>query len=57
MGKETSEMLHTVVATTLSSKSLIVKVEIQSTDTGEVKSRPALIDCGATGQFMNHAYV
>jgi hypothetical protein len=46
-----------IVAAVPSSKSLIVKIEIQSTDTGEIKSGPALIDCGATGQFMDRAYV
>ena len=39
------------------SKSLIIKVDIQTTDTVEVKSGPALIDCGATGQFIDHDYV
>jgi Retroviral aspartyl protease len=32
-------------------------VEVQTTDMVEVKSGPALVDCGATGQFMDHAYV
>jgi len=45
-----------VVAATLIPKSLVIKVEIQITDMAEVKSRPDLIDCGATGQFMNHGY-
>ena len=36
---------------------LVIKVEIQTTDTTEVKSGPALIDCGATGQFMDRDYV
>ena len=26
-------------------------------DTVEIKSRPALVDCGATGQFMDQDYV
>ena len=30
---------------------------IQFTDTGEVKSGQALVDCGATGQFMDRSYV
>ena len=30
---------------------------IQSIDTGEVKSGPALVDCGATGQLMDRSYV
>jgi hypothetical protein len=36
---------------------LIVKVDIQSTDTGEVKYGPALIECGATRKFMNRTYI
>ena len=46
-----------VVVSTPSSKSLVIKVGVQSTDTGEVKSGPALVDCGATGQFMDRSYV
>ena len=46
-----------VVAATPGPKSLVIKVEIQTTDTAEVKSGPALIDCGPTGQFMDHDYV
>ena len=46
-----------VVASTPSSKSLVIKVGVQSTDTKEVKSSPALVDCGATGQFMDRSYV
>src|SRR3979490_863971 len=46
-----------VVAATPSPKSLVIKVEIQTTDMAEVKAGPALVDCGATGKFMNRAYV
>ena len=46
-----------VVAATPSPKSLVIKVEIQTTDMAEVKAGPALVDCGATRQFMNRAYV
>ena len=46
-----------VVAATPGPKSLVIKVEIQTTDTTEVKSGPALVDCGATGQFMDCDYV
>ena len=46
-----------VVAATPSPKSLVIKVEIQTTDTAEVKAGPVLVDCGATGKFMNRAYV
>ena len=45
------------MAATPSPKSLVIKVEIQTTDTAEVKSGPMLIDCRATGQFMDHDYV
>ena len=45
------------MAATPGPKSLVIKVEIQTTDTAEVKSGPALIDCGATCQFMDHDYV
>ena len=46
-----------IVAATPGPKSLVIKVEIQTTDTTEVKSGPVLLDCGATGQFMDHDYV
>jgi len=42
-----------VLASVPGSESLMVKVEIQTTDTGEIKSTPALVDCGATGQFID----
>src|SRR3979490_2587131 len=46
-----------VVVATPSPKYLVIKVEIQMTDMAEVKAGPALVDCGATGKFMNRAYV
>ncbi|KIJ50568.1 hypothetical protein M422DRAFT_245186 [Sphaerobolus stellatus SS14] len=46
-----------VLAATPSSKSLSLKVSVQTTDTGEVFSTPALVDCGATGQFMDADFV
>ena len=46
-----------VVAATPGPKSLVIKVEIETTDTAEVKSGPTLIDCGATSQFMDRDYV
>ena len=46
-----------VIATTPGPKSLTIKVEIQTMDTVEIKSGPALVDCGATGQFMDWDYV
>ncbi|KIJ39171.1 hypothetical protein M422DRAFT_258062 [Sphaerobolus stellatus SS14] len=46
-----------VLATTPSSKSLSLKVSVQTTDTGEVFAMPALVDCGATGQFMDADFV
>ena len=38
-------------------KLLVIKVEIQTTDTAEVKVGPELVDCGATGSFMSQNYV
>src|SRR5271168_657124 len=38
------------------STSLKLKVELETTDTGEVKSVNALVDCGATGEFMDRHY-
>ena len=46
-----------VVAATPGFKSLVIKVDIQTTDTADVKSGPVLVDCGATGQFMDCDYV
>ena len=46
-----------VVAATPGPKSLVIKVEIQTIDTAEVKSGPTLIDCKATSQFMDGDYV
>ena len=46
-----------VVAAAPGPKSLVIKVEIQTTDPAEVKSGPTLIDCRATGQFMDHDYI
>jgi hypothetical protein len=33
--------------------SLKLKVELETTDTAEVKSANALADCGATGEFID----
>ncbi|KIJ36867.1 hypothetical protein M422DRAFT_88607, partial [Sphaerobolus stellatus SS14] len=46
-----------VLAATPSSKSLSLKISVQTTDTGEVFSTPTLVDCGATGQFMDADFV
>jgi hypothetical protein len=46
-----------VITTVPSPKSLVVKVEIQTTDTAEVRARLALIDSGATSLFMDRRYV
>ena len=45
------------MATTLGPKSLTVKVSLQSMDTVEVFSTLALVDCGATGQFIDQDYI
>jgi hypothetical protein len=39
------------------SRSLKLKVEIETTDTGEVKSLSALVDSGATGRFIDRDFV
>ena len=39
------------------SRSLDIKVSIETTDTGEVKSLDALVDSGATGRFIDRDYV
>jgi hypothetical protein len=38
-------------------KSLHLKVELKTTDTGEVLATNALLDCGATGLFIDTEYV
>jgi hypothetical protein len=39
------------------SRSLNLKVNLETTDTREVKSVDALLDSGATGMFINRDYV
>lgn len=46
-----------MVASTPSDNFLHLKVEIVTMDTQEVKLVNALVDCGATGLFMNRDYV
>ena len=46
-----------VVVSTPGTKSLVIKVEIQTTDTEEVKVGPVLVDCRATGSFMSQNYI
>jgi hypothetical protein len=46
-----------IIASTPSANSLDIKVEIITTDTQETKSVNALIDCGATGLFIDQDYV
>ena len=38
-------------------RSLTLKIELQTTDTGEVKAVKALLDSGATGMFIDWSYV
>jgi len=38
------------------STSLKLKVELETTDTGEVKSINSFVDSGATGEFINYHY-
>jgi hypothetical protein len=46
-----------IVAATPSKDSLQLQVEIQSTDTEEVKAADALLDSGATGLFLDADYI
>jgi hypothetical protein len=46
-----------VVASTPGPKSLHLKVELQTTDTGDVMATNALLDCGATSLFIAMTYV
>src|SRR3981189_1718141 len=46
-----------VIATTPSDNSLNIDIEIETTDTAMKRSTSALVDCGATGLFINTEYV
>src|SRR6266487_40631 len=46
-----------VIASTPGEQSLELSVEIQTTDTGQWVQVVALLDCGATGLFINSALV
>ena len=46
-----------VLAATPSSKSLRLQVELQTTDTQDMKVAKALLDCGASGLFANQKYI
>ena len=46
-----------VLASTPSADSLLLDVTLQTSDTGEVFGTPALLDCGATGLFIDAQYV
>ncbi len=48
---------HYVIASTPGERSLELSVEIQTTDTGQQIQVIALLDCGATGLFINSALV
>src|ERR1700678_813042 len=45
-----------VAATEGTANSLKLKVELETTDTAEIKSTNALVDSGATGEFINRHY-
>jgi hypothetical protein len=45
-----------IAATEGKANSLKLKVELKTTDTAKIKSANALVDCGATGEFINHYY-
>ena len=46
-----------VLASTPSSRSFQIPVQLQTTDTQEVKAAKALLDCGASDLFLDIAYV
>ena len=46
-----------VIATTPSDNSLNIDVEIETTDTAMKRNTNVLVDCGATGLFVNAEYV
>ena len=46
---------YTLTSTT-EDRSLHLPVELETTDTQQVKSAKALLDCGATGLFMSHDF-
>src|SRR3981189_66218 len=46
-----------VIATTPSDNSLNINVEIETTDTATKRNTSALVDCGATGLFVDTEYV
>jgi hypothetical protein len=45
-----------IAATEGKANSLKLKVELETMDTAEIKSANALVDCGATGEFIDHHY-
>ena len=46
-----------ILASTPSSSSISLGVTLQTTDTGEMHTMPALLDCSATGLFVDTQYV
>ena len=53
---ERALLKHFVMASTPPANSLNLKVEIQTTDTAEVKGLTALLDSGATGLFIDNDF-
>jgi hypothetical protein len=45
-----------IAATEGTTNSLKLKVELKTTDTAEIKSTNALVDCGAMGELINQHY-
>src|SRR5271155_6177601 len=45
-----------IAATEGNPTSLKLKIELETTNTAEVKSANALVDCGATGEFIDRHY-
>ncbi|KIJ41864.1 hypothetical protein M422DRAFT_255190 [Sphaerobolus stellatus SS14] len=46
-----------LLSTSRMGKTTTYHVSVQTTDTGEVFSTPVLVDCGATGQFIDADFV
>jgi hypothetical protein len=46
-----------IVASTPSEKSLMLDIEVESTDNGLKRATKSLLDCGATGLFMDRKWV
>src|SRR5271155_3630894 len=55
-GKKPLPSKFIIAATEGNPTSLKLKIELETTDTAEVKYANALVDCGATGEFIDRHY-